>query len=166
MQGSRVDPITGKPGASHGGVDFAVGTGTPVFATASGKVQSAAFDTDGGNFITILHDDGKKSAYLHLSEMLVSSGQRVTAGQQIARSGNTGQRTTGAHLHFEVRRPASPKDVKLDPLDFLPGSFVVTDSLAKRLGRKTVSGGMGVLGLLLLGGAAYGGYRYYKKRSR
>lgn len=170
LQGKRIDPITGKAGASHGGVDFAVPTGTPVFAAANGVVLASQFEEAGGNFIITKNDDGNKSAYLHLSKSIVTPGQRVVAGQCIAESGNTGARTTGPHLHFEVRRPATPTDRKLNPLDFLPGSFVVTDSLAKALGRKTVQGaGLGLLGLFVLSGAAYKTYRVLverKKRSR
>ncbi len=166
LQGKRKDPITGKEDADHGGIDFAVPSGTFVTATTGGTVKSSAFEAAGGNFIILQHDDGKRSAYLHLNERLVVPGQRVEKDQLIATSGNTGERTTGAHLHFEVRQPATPKDIKLNPLDFLPGSFVLTDKLAKKIGAKTVSGGIGLLGMLMVGGAAYGGYKLYKKRKR
>lgn len=163
LRGGRVDPITGKAGADHGGLDFAVGTGTSVFASAPGIVSTAGFDDGGGNFIIVTHLDGNQTAYLHLSKLLVSRGQTVRAGDKIAESGNTGSRTTGPHLHYEVR---GRNGVKLDPLDFLPYTFTVTKSLANQIGSTTVTGGKGLLGTLLLAGAVYGGYRYYKKKVR
>lgn len=168
LQGKRTNPLTGQSNTSHGGMDIAVGSGTEVFATANGKVRSSAFEDKGGNFIIIDHDDGKASAYLHLSERLVVTGQRVAAGQLIALSGNTGSSTTGAHLHFEVRKPAKPSDIRLDPLDFLPGNFVLTSSLANQIGVKTVSGkaDVGLVGVLLVAGAAYGGWRYLGRSPR
>ena len=166
LKGQRTNPLTGQKNTAHGGMDIAVPLSTEVFATASGVVRASAFETAGGNFIIIDHNDGKASAYLHLSERLVVAGQRVVAGQLIALSGNTGSSTTGAHLHFEVRQPARPSDIRLDALDFLPGNFVLTKNLADQIGVKTVAGaaGIGLVGLLVLGGAAYGGYRYYKRR--
>lgn len=155
--GPRIDPVTGKAGASHGGMDFAVPSGTPVFATAAGKVATAAVDEEGGNYIILQHDDGKKSAYLHLTSFLVKSGDRVAAGQHIAQSGNTGKRTTGPHLHFEVREPAKPKDTRLDPLKYLPFKFDLTS------GGSITGGGIGLGALAVAGGIAFLVWRKRRK---
>lgn len=90
----------------HTGVDFAVPTGTPIFAAKDGKVLEAKTKvTWGGSYgtaIVIDHGDGFRAIYAHLSKLEVKVGQQVTKGQQIGLSGNTGN-STGPHLHFEVR---------------------------------------------------------------
>ncbi|MGW2344908.1 transglycosylase family protein [Streptomyces sp. NPDC001661] len=101
----------------HTGVDFAVPTGTSVKAVAAGSVVSAGWGGSYGYEVVIRHADGKYSQYGHLSALTVKSGQRVVAGQRIARSGSTGN-STGPHLHFEVRTgPGFGSDV--DPLAYL-----------------------------------------------
>ncbi|MFG2517894.1 transglycosylase family protein [Streptomyces sp. NPDC048527] len=101
----------------HTGVDFAVSTGTTVKAIAAGHVVSAGWGGSYGYEVVIRHADGKYSQYGHLSALSVKAGQRVVAGQRIARSGSTGN-STGPHLHFEVRTgPGFGSDV--DPLAYL-----------------------------------------------
>ncbi|WP_372344445.1 transglycosylase family protein [Streptomyces sp. KL116D] len=101
----------------HTGVDFAVPTGTSVKAVAAGQVVSAGWGGSYGYEVVIRHADGRYSQYGHLSALSVKSGQRVVAGQRIARSGSTGN-STGPHLHFEVRTgPGFGSDV--DPLAYL-----------------------------------------------
>ncbi|HEY3479275.1 MAG TPA: LysM peptidoglycan-binding domain-containing M23 family metallopeptidase [Streptomyces sp.] len=101
----------------HTGVDFLVGTGTPIHAVAAGTVVSAGWDGAYGNDVIIKHADGKYTLYAHQSQLLVSAGQTVTEGQQIGRSGATGN-VTGPHLHFEVRTtPYYGSDV--DPVAYL-----------------------------------------------
>ncbi|GGU57806.1 transglycosylase family protein [Streptomyces lavendofoliae] len=101
----------------HTGVDFAVPTGTSVRAVASGRVVSAGWGGAYGYQVVIRHEDGKYSQYAHLSALTVREGQRVGAGQRIARSGSTGN-STGPHLHFEVRTgPGYGSDI--DPLAYL-----------------------------------------------
>ncbi|MYW63326.1 peptidoglycan DD-metalloendopeptidase family protein [Streptomyces sp. SID8379] len=101
----------------HTGVDFAVPTGTSVKAVSAGTVVSAGWGGSYGYEVVIRHADGKYSQYGHLSALTVRSGQRVVAGQRIARSGSTGN-STGPHLHFEVRTgPGFGSDV--DPLAYL-----------------------------------------------
>ncbi|WP_306319935.1 MULTISPECIES: transglycosylase family protein [unclassified Streptomyces] len=101
----------------HTGVDFAVPTGTSVKAVTAGHVVSAGWGGAYGYEVVIRHADGKYSQYGHLSALSVKSGQRVVAGQRIARSGSTGN-STGPHLHFEVRTgPGFGSDV--DPLAYL-----------------------------------------------
>ncbi|NYI04925.1 transglycosylase family protein [Allostreptomyces psammosilenae] len=106
----------------HTGQDFAVPTGTPVQAVASGTVVSAAYDGAYGNQVVIDHGDGTFSQYAHLSSLAVSAGQQVGAGDQIGLSGSTGN-STGPHLHFEIRTsPNYGSDV--DPVAWLAGHGV------------------------------------------
>ncbi|MFF0061196.1 transglycosylase family protein [Streptomyces sp. NPDC005279] len=112
----------GKPGSSwasgyHTGVDFPVPTGTAVQAVASGRVVSAGWAGAYGYQVVIRHTDGKYSQYAHLSALTVRSGQQVSSGQRIARSGSTGN-SSGPHLHFEVRTgPGYGSDI--DPVAYL-----------------------------------------------
>lgn len=86
----------------HTGQDFAVPTGTPVRAASSGTVATTNSGDAFGNSIVIRHPNGYHTQYAHLSSMEVQEGQKVGTGQQIGRSGSTGN-STGPHLHFEVR---------------------------------------------------------------
>lgn len=96
----RHHPVTGRI-SPHKGTDFAMPSGTPVNAPADGRVELVGNHPLAGRYIVIRHDNGYKTRYLHLSKPLVSRGERVTRGERIALSGNTG-RSTGAHLHYEV----------------------------------------------------------------
>ncbi|MFJ2770312.1 transglycosylase family protein [Streptomyces sp. NPDC087300] len=101
----------------HTGVDFPVPTGTSVKSVAAGQVVSAGWGGSYGYQVVIRHADGKYSQYGHLSALSVKAGQKVGAGQRIARSGSTGN-STGPHLHFEVRTgPGFGSDI--DPLAYL-----------------------------------------------
>ena len=104
--GGRRDPITGRS-SSHSGTDWAVPKGTAVYASSGGTVTKASWGGSYGNVIYIKHPDGRETRYAHLSKILVSTGQTVKQGQKIALSGNTG-RSTGPHLHFEIRINGSP----------------------------------------------------------
>ncbi len=99
--GRRVDPIAGVS-AMHEGIDFVAEPGTRVIASAGGVVQIAEYHPQYGNMIEIDHGNDFSSRYAHLSKIDVKPGQIVKRGQDIAASGNTG-RSTGPHLHFEVR---------------------------------------------------------------
>jgi murein DD-endopeptidase MepM/ murein hydrolase activator NlpD len=88
--------------------------GTPVLAAAAGRVSYVGYLGGYGIAIIIDHGNGLQTRYGHLSQSLVSVGQNVSAGQQIARSGSTGM-STGPHLHFEVR----VNDRAVDPMGFL-----------------------------------------------
>ncbi|WP_027961232.1 peptidoglycan DD-metalloendopeptidase family protein [Halomonas halodenitrificans] len=96
----RKHPVTGRV-SPHKGTDFAMPIGTPVTAPSDGEVESVRSHYAAGRYIVIRHDNGYRTRYLHLSKPLVSRGDRVTMGQRIALSGNTG-RSTGPHLHYEV----------------------------------------------------------------
>ncbi|MFH0175349.1 M23 family metallopeptidase [Streptomyces cacaoi] len=86
----------------HTGQDFAVDSGTPVYAVGSGTVRATTCGDGFGNQVVIRHRDGYFTQYAHLSRIDVRKGGRVTAGQRIGLSGATGN-VTGPHLHFEVR---------------------------------------------------------------
>jgi len=112
--GTRRHPVTGKV-SKHGGIDIAVKTGTLVGAAADGIVTVASTNVGHyGTAVFIDHQNGYITHYGHLSKILVRVGQKVRAGQIIARSGSTG-RSTGPHLHFTVKK----NGVSLDPLKFL-----------------------------------------------
>lgn len=99
--GFRVSPISGAAGDFHLGQDFAAACGTPVYAADSGVVRAAGWHPwGGGNRIEIDHGDGLITTYNHLESIGVHTGDRVQAGQAIARVGTTGW-STGCHLHFE-----------------------------------------------------------------
>ncbi|MGW7331506.1 M23 family metallopeptidase [Streptomyces sp. NPDC054840] len=101
----------------HTGVDFIASSGTTVKAVGAGTVVSAGWSGSYGNEVVIRHADGMYSQYAHLSQLSVSSGQSVTAGQAIGLSGSTGN-STGPHLHFEIRTtPSYGSD--MDPIAYL-----------------------------------------------
>ena len=111
--GNRRDPILGKS-AFHAGIDFAVPMGTPIYATGPGTVIKAGRNGGYGNMIEIRHADGMTTRYAHLSRIFVKPGQKVAAGARIAASGSTG-RSTGPHLHYEVRE----KNKAVNPMTWL-----------------------------------------------
>ena len=107
--GMREHPVTGVY-KLHTGTDFAAPTGEPIGAARDGVVRSAGWQSGNGNTVVIDHGDGVSTLYGHASTLLVQPGQRVSAGQAIAKVGETGL-ATGPHLHLEVRvddRPVDP----------------------------------------------------------
>ena len=99
--GYRIDPFTGQQ-SMHEGIDFPAEVGTPIVAAASGKVVVAEWHPQYGKMLEIDHGNGLISRYAHASQLLVKAGDLVIAGQRVAIVGTTG-RSTGPHLHFEVR---------------------------------------------------------------
>lgn len=99
--GHRIDPISGQH-AMHEGIDFKADTGTPVKVAADGVVLEAAYHPEFGNMIDVDHGAGLASRYAHLSQIGVKPGQMLKRGELIGAVGTSG-RSTGAHLHFEVR---------------------------------------------------------------
>ena len=99
--GHRIDPIAGVR-SMHEGLDFSAETGTPVVVAADGVVLSTNYHADYGNVIDVDHGDGLTSRYAHLSSINVKPGALVKRGERIAAVGTSG-RSTGPHLHFEVR---------------------------------------------------------------
>ena len=119
--GSRVDPITGKAGAFHAGVDL-IGNDRIVRSVMDGYVLRSRIVTDPnnltsewGNYVSVMGDDGKIIYYCHLEQRYVADGERVTAGKPLGVEGATGK-ATGIHLHFEVRNTAGST---LDPCEYL-----------------------------------------------
>lgn len=110
----RTHPVTGRI-SPHNGTDFAMPIGTPVTAPANGVVERVSNHHAAGRYIVVRHDNGYRTRYLHLSRPLVNQGERVTMGERIALSGNTG-RSTGPHLHYEVIVNNAPVNAMTVPL--------------------------------------------------
>lgn len=106
--GYRIDPFSGRR-VFHEGVDFAAKTGTSIKAAAGGVVIYSARHPEYGNMVEIDHGDELVSRYAHASKRLVNLGQIVSSGQKIAEVGSTG-RSTGPHLHFEIRHKNVPQN--------------------------------------------------------
>ena len=100
--GYRLHPLDNEV-KFHYGTDFAVYSGTDVHAFADGVVALMGWDDGYGNYVIIEHQNGWQTLYAHCSEVLVYSGQSVSRGDVIAKSGATGE-VTGPHLHFEMRK--------------------------------------------------------------
>ena len=114
--GNRADPLTGERDF-HPGLDISADKGDPVYATADGKVSSAAMAGNYGNLVIIDHGYGIETRYGHLSAFKVRDGQAVKRGDLLGLVGATG-RTTGSHLHYEVRangRILNPLQLLLTP---------------------------------------------------
>ena len=130
--GMRIDPITGQQ-AMHEGIDFIADTGTPVVAAAGGVVQFAGFHPQYGHMVDIDHGNDLVTRYAHLSKMLVEEGAIVNRGRRIAETGSSG-RSTGPHLHFEVRfkgAPQNPTRFLLAAKPQLPGAQQVRAEVAR-----------------------------------
>ncbi|OMG56659.1 peptidase M23 [Azonexus hydrophilus] len=106
--GYRNDPFAGLR-SRHDGLDFSAPTGTPVVAAADGVVLTASWHPEFGNMIDIDHGDGLQSRYAHLSQLDVAESKIVRRGEKIGAVGSTG-RSTGPHLHFEVRMFGVPQN--------------------------------------------------------
>ncbi|MEL3907528.1 MAG: M23 family metallopeptidase [Treponemataceae bacterium] len=113
--GIRKDPFTMKD-SSHSGIDIAAPTGTPVYSIAAGIVTKILYDRILGNHIIVQHKDGRESVYGHLSKVFVLKNEFVRAGTKLGAVGTTG-RSTGSHLHLEIRESSCP----VDPAKFVQG---------------------------------------------
>lgn len=111
--GWRVDPINGNR-AFHEGLDFTAPRGTKIRAAADGIVYASVRTPAYGNLVKLHHGAGLETRYAHASKLLVKKGERVVKGQTIALVGSTG-RSTGPHLHYEIRLNGHP----LDPRKYL-----------------------------------------------
>ncbi len=111
--GYRTDPFT-RGLAMHTGVDFRAEPGSPILATAPGKVVAAEYNGGYGNMVEVEHANGLSTRYAHMSAISVSVGQTVKAGSVLGKVGSTG-RSTGPHLHYETRINEEP----VDPARFL-----------------------------------------------
>lgn len=122
----RLHPVTGRV-SPHNGTDFAMPIGTPITAPANGRVERVGNHHAAGRYIVVRHDNGYRTRYLHLSQPLVSQGERITMGERIALSGNTG-RSTGPHLHYEVivnNTPVNAMTVELPENTSLSGDTLI-----------------------------------------
>ncbi|MGV1097946.1 M23 family metallopeptidase [Thiovibrio sp. JS02] len=124
--GRRIDPINDKP-AFHSGVDIRNRRGTKIIAPADGVVVSDGYTPGYGNYIEIDHGNTFLTRYFHLHKKQVKSGDRIARGQVIGQVGNTG-RSTGAHLHYEIRY----RDRFIDPTKFIQISSHVAAYLRKQ----------------------------------
>ncbi|WP_129596303.1 M23 family metallopeptidase [Anaerophilus nitritogenes] len=113
-RGRLTSPFGYRWGRKHTGIDLAAPIGTPVSAADGGKVVFSGTKSGYGKCIILDHGGGTQTYYAHNSKLLVSVGQKVYKGQKIAEVGNTG-RSTGPHLHFEVRKNGTP----VNPLQYL-----------------------------------------------
>ena len=113
--GRRIDPFTGQ-WAMHDGIDFIADHGSPIVAAAAGVVIFAGFHPQYGYAVDIDHGNDLVTRYAHTSKLLVREGDLVQRGRKIAEVGSTG-RSTGPHLHFEVRFRGAPQN---------PSKFLVT----------------------------------------
>jgi murein DD-endopeptidase MepM/ murein hydrolase activator NlpD len=118
--GNRPDPFFGGL-AMHAGIDFRAPTGTEIHATGAGKVVTAALSGGYGNMVEIDHGFGLSTRYGHMSRILVKEGDQIEAGDLLGLSGSTG-RSTGPHLHYEVRRGKEA----VDPIRFLNAGMKLT----------------------------------------
>lgn len=112
--GYRNDPFTNRR-TFHGGIDIAAPQGSAVRASKDGKVIYTGYAGGYGNLIILQHDFGYQSYYGHLSSILVENGDQIESGQLIGQVGSTG-RSTGPHLHFEIRRDRT-RENPLDHID-------------------------------------------------
>ena len=125
-------------GRMHQGLDFGASTGTPVGAAGRGTVIAAGWNSGGfGNLVVIQHRLGFQTWYGHMSAIHVRTGQSVAGGTRIGSVGSTG-RSTGPHLHFEVRRNGAP----VDPIFYLLRSYSVKLAAASAGGTAPSAGGI------------------------
>jgi len=130
LAGGRKHPVTGKYG-NHAGIDIPAPSGTSIYAAKSGVVITSEKGSGGswsyGNYIIIAHSDGTSTLYAHMSKRAVSKGDTVKQGQVIGYVGLTG-RTTGYHLHFEVRVGSTRKD----PVNYFKDKALYATSNGKK----------------------------------
>lgn len=100
------------PKIGHFGIDYVVKRGTPIYASASGYVIFSGFTITDGNMLIIQHPDGYITVYKHCSILLKSQRDEVFGGELIALSGNSGETSTGPHLHFEIWKDGKPVNPK------------------------------------------------------
>ncbi len=113
--GVRSDPFNGGA-RMHKGIDIPGPTGTPIYATADGIVSRAGWASGYGNLVQISHGNGMETRYGHMSKLIVAANSYVRRGQIIGLMGSTG-RSTGSHLHYEVRVDGAA----INPIPFVAG---------------------------------------------
>ena len=115
-KGVFTSPYGWRWGRMHKGIDIANNVGTPILAAKDGFVTYAGWSSGYGYLVEMSHRDGSSTRYAHNSRLLVKKGQFVPQASRISLMGSTG-RSTGPHLHFEIRRPGG---AALDPMAMLP----------------------------------------------
>lgn len=119
----KLNPVSGKV-SPHNGIDYSMPMNTKIVSVIDGKITRAEYNSTMGYFVEVTGKAGVKTRYLHLNKILVTKGARVTRGDAIALSGNSG-RSSGPHLHYELVinnnpvnslafRAAAPADNKLE----------------------------------------------------
>jgi murein DD-endopeptidase MepM/ murein hydrolase activator NlpD len=121
--GYRVNPVSGAMNQLHRGIDLRAACGTGVLSAGEGLVTFADWTNSSGNTIKIRHGN-LTTRYAHLSELRVSRGARVKAGQLIGLSGDTGRQSTGPHLHFEVWKNGAPKNPLAFKFRYMPNAQI------------------------------------------
>ncbi len=131
LAGGRIHPVTGKP-SNHAGIDIPAPSGTNIYAAKSGVVIHAAKGTGSswsyGNYVIVSHSDGTSTLYGHMSRIGCKQGQTVKQGDVIGYVGTTG-RSTGNHLHFEVRVGSTRKD----PVNYFKDKTLYVTSGGKKV---------------------------------
>ena len=131
LAGGRIHPVTGKPG-NHAGIDIPAPSGTNIYAAKSGVVIHAAKGTGSswsyGNYVIVSHSDGTSTLYAHMSRIGCKEGQTVKQGDVVGYVGTTG-RSTGNHLHFEVRSGSTRKD----PVNYFKDKALYVQSSGKKV---------------------------------
>jgi murein DD-endopeptidase MepM/ murein hydrolase activator NlpD len=126
--GERSDPFSGE-GAMHTGIDISAPVGTPVKATADGIVLHASWNAGYGRCVIIDHGNGYQTWYAHLSQFDVMEGQEIRQGEIVGRVGTSG-RSTGPHLHYEVRIHSTP----VNPYRFMQRQVAQTQTASSASG--------------------------------
>lgn len=132
--GVRNDPFNGSH-RMHQGIDIPGALGTPIYATADGVVSRAEWAGGYGNLVEITHGNGLQTRYGHMSKLIALPNQRVVRGQLIGLMGSTG-RSTGSHLHYEVRIAGSA----VNPVPYLEGTNYEVALAAARNSRVAMGG--------------------------
>ena len=131
LAGGRIHPVTGKPG-NHAGIDIPAPSGTNIYAAKSGVVIHAAKGTGSswsyGNYVIVSHSDGTSTLYAHISRIGCKEGQTVKQGDVVGYVGTTG-RSTGNHLHFEIRSGSTRKD----PVNYFKDKALYVQSSGKKV---------------------------------
>jgi len=112
--GFRSDPFNSAHAEFHPGIDFKGNRGDIAHCTANGRVVSAGWAGGYGNCVRVAHSNGFETLYGHLSRITVHVGQKLSVGDKVGEVGSTG-RSTGTHLHYEVRKDGKP----VNPVKFL-----------------------------------------------
>lgn len=136
--GALNSPYGPRRGRMHYGVDLDLETGTPVVAAFEGMVRIARYHRSFGNVVVLRHSNGLETLYAHLSRIDVQAGTMVDAGEPIGLGGSTG-RSTGSHLHFEVRylgQPVDPASIfNLEEGELLSGRIALHKQSFSALGK-------------------------------